>query len=638
MDYSMGITLGDQIGKGKVTFGYNAALSYKSYSEYYKDAEYGRYGMVGDPSVYELELREFQKGDYGVTGVLWSGMAGVAIKTLGSKYRINFLHLQNGESRAGIFDYIGADQGSNFEGFQHNLDYSERALTNLLISGKHNFTASKWEIEWKFAPTWSKMEEPDTRFVRYVYRENKVTIGTESGFPERIWRYLEEVNYAGLVHINKEFEFNGQKAKVQFGGAYTYKERDFSILSYAINVRDIPLTGDPNELFRPENLWPYEGNLNKGTTYEASFIPVNPNMFNSNTNNTGVYAAIDLNPLKSLKTIVGVRFENYTQRYTGQDQLGTKVLNDDKVLDELDIFPSLNLIYYMNDKQNLRCSFAKTIARPSFKELSYAEIYDPISTKTYVGGLFRDADDVAGVEYWDGNLVSTTIFNYDLRWELFMPEGQNFSVGAFYKKFDKPIEMVQYFVQTGSYQPRNVGDAEVFGAEIEFRLNMEKAVSSFNHLMLVSNVTITRSRVKLSKTEFDSRVENARTGQTIDEYRDMAGQSPYIINAGLQYEGGEHGFWKGFETGVYYNVQGITLQYVGIADRPDIYINPFHSLNFNANKTLGETRKWQVGLKVENLLGQEKTSVLQSYEANDQYFTRLDPGTQFTFRVSYNLF
>lgn len=638
MDYGFGASLGNQIAHKKVTLGYNFALSYKSNTEFYKDAEYGRYGLSGDPDVYEMGVREFQKGDYGVSSVLLSGMAGFAIKTLNSKYRINLLHLQNGESKAGIFDYIGSDQGSDFEGFQHNLDYSERSLTNLIINGKHTFTGTKWDIEWKLSPTLSKMEDPDIRFTRYVVSEGDYVIGTESGFPERIWRDLEEVNLAGLMHITKEFEVRGQNARLRFGGAYTFKERDFAIRSFALNIRNVPLIGDPDELFLPENLWPLDGNSSKGTTYEAPFVPVNPNQFNSRTNNAAGYVSMELSPVKNLKTILGIRVENYVQYYTGQDQLGYNILDNEKVLDNTDFFPSVNFIYTLSEKQNLRFSYAKTIARPSFKELSYAEIYDPISGRTFIGGLFRDADDVAGIEYWDGHLASTDIHNFDLRWELFPSNGQTISLSGFYKMFDNPIEMVQYATLAGSFQPRNVGDGQVFGAEIEFRLNLEPLIEALRNMAISSNLTFTKSIIRLSNTEYASRVANARTGQTIDEYRDMAGQAPYIINFGVSYNGGVKGFWNGFEAGLYYNVQGQTLQYVGMVDRPDIYSKPFNSLNFNSNKSLGEDKRLQIGLKIENLLNAKKESIFKSYEATDQYFTRLYQGITFQLRLSYSLF
>lgn len=638
MDFSFGFSVGNQKPKEKVTLGYNFTFSYKNETEFFKDAEFGRYGLDGNPDVYEMDVREFQVGDYGVNSVLLSGLAGFAVKTLHSKYRITLMHLQNGESRAGIFDYQGSDQGSIFDGLQHNLDYSERSLTNMLIAGDHKFNDARWEVVWKVSPTLAIMEDPDIRFTRYEDRDGKWSIGTEVGFPERIWRDLNEVNLAGITHVTRKFDIRGQDAKLKFGGAYTYKERDYKILSYALNIRDIPLTGNPDELFYEDNLWPYQGDVARGTTYEARFIPSNPNQFNATTNSAAAYASFDFYILQRLKAIIGLRAEYYTQRYTGQDQLGSNVLNNDLVLDDLGLFPSLNLVYNFSDNQNIRASYSKTIARPSFKELSYAEIYDPITGRTFVGGLFRDANDVAGIEYWDGNLISTDIHNFDLRWELYQPNGQMFSISGFYKRFLNPIEVVQYATQVGAFQPRNVGDGTVLGAETEFRVNLGWIASAFQNVRAIFNFTLTESRIQLSKTELESRQENARTGQTVDNYRDMAGQAPYIINAGLSYEGGEQGFGEGLQAGLFYNVQGRTLLYVGIVDRPDIYTEPFHSLNFNATKKFGKDDKMQLGLRIENILNDKDESVFISYNATDQYFERLSQGTHFKVSFSYSFF
>lgn len=640
MDYSFGTSMGNQFPLKKVTIGYNFGLSYKNTTEFFKDAEYGRYGLSPDHDITDMEVREFQKGDFGISTVLVSGLAGVALKTQKSKYRLNLLHLQNGESKAGIFDYQSSDLGTIFEGIQHNLEYSQRSVTNLLLDGKHSFDGSNWDIVWKISPTISVINDPDVRFTRYVRQGGNYVIGTESGFPERIWRELSETNIGSILHLTKEFNFRGEMAKLHFGGAYTYKERDFFINKYALNIRNIAATGNPDELFTENNLWPYQGtDIYSGTTYEANFIPNNPNKFNARSGNAAGYVSTELSLFKNFRAVVGVRAENFTQRYTGQDQLGTNILNDDVVVDDLDFFPTANLIYSINDKQNFRFSYAKTIARPSFKEMSYAEISDPISNRTFIGGMFRDADDVAGLVYWDGNLVNTHIQNFDVRWELFHSNGQMISLSGFYKMFDNPIEIVQYATtQKSSFQPRNVGDGQVLGIETEFRQNLDIMGNGFRNLFLNGNISFTRSKIDMSITEYLSRVENARTGQTIEETREMAGQAPFIINAGVSYNGGENGFWKGLEAGIYYNVQGTTLQYVGIADKPDIYMLPFHSLNLNASKYLGKDSRTQLGFKIENLLNDKKESVFRSFNPTDQFFTKLEPGITFQLKLSYSLF
>jgi outer membrane receptor protein involved in Fe transport len=252
--------------------------------------------------------------------------------------------------------------------------------------------------------------------------------------------------------------------------------------------------------------------------------------------------------------------------------------------------------------------------------------------------MFRDADDVAGIEYWDGNLVSSYIHNFDLRWELYHGLGQMVSVSGFYKRFIDPIEIIQYASQTGTFQPRNVGDGQVLGVEMEFRQNMGSVSSSLEGFSIHSNVSVTRSRIELGMTEYLSRIENARTGQVIDNYRVMAGQAPYIVNAGISYTGSDEGLLKGFEAGLFYNVQGTTLQYVGIADRPDIYTLPFHALNFTASKTFGREKRTNLSFKIDNLLDDEKESVFRSFNPTDQFFTRLEPGITFHLKLSYSLF
>lgn len=184
MDFGFGANWGNQIVKSKRTIGYTFAISYKNSTDYYQDVEYGRYGLHGNKDLNELDRREYQVGEFGANSVFVSTMAGIAFKTVKNKYRINLMHLQNGESKAGIFDFYKTSLGSNFDGLIHTLDYSQRNLTNLLVDGKHSFENTKWSADWKFSPTLSGINDPDVRFTRYENREGVYSISTESGFPE----------------------------------------------------------------------------------------------------------------------------------------------------------------------------------------------------------------------------------------------------------------------------------------------------------------------------------------------------------------------------------------------------------------------------------------------------------------------
>lgn len=638
IDYNVGFNYGDQINRPKASWGYSLSLSYKNETEYYKDADFGRVGLYVKKDTNSFERREVNVGNMGISNVMLNGMFGLAYKTQRSKIRLNVLRLQNGESTAGAFNYEGADKGSNFIAFQQILEYNERSLTNVFLNGKHVFASNSWEVEWKISPTFSQIYDPDIRFTRYEIRgENSWRIGTETGFPERIWRELNEYNLNGQLGVTHNFQIAGRKAKLLAGGGYTFKERDFVIRNFNLNVRNVPLTGDMNELFFPENLWPLNGNISRGTTYEAPFLPDNSNQFDANMTNIAGYASIEMSPFARMRTIIGLRVEDFMLRYSGQNQQG-EVFNNEQVLDQTDLFPSINLIYSVTEKQNIRFAYAKTIARPSFKEMSYAEIFDPISGKIFVGGLFQDRDNVTEVVYWDGKLQTTDIHNLDLRWEVFQDKGQMFSVSGFYKKFYKPIEIVQFVQMVNAFQPRNVGDGRVFGAEFEARKNLNFISPYFSYLTFVTNLSLISSRIEMTDSEFESRKVWAREGEVVDNFREMAGQSPYLVNAGFLFEGVENGFFKDTELALFYNVQGPTLQIVGIVDRPDIYSLPFHSLNFNASKKFGKSKRAQIGIKIDNLLNQSKKSVFRAHNTQDEYDEFLSPGRKFQLRFQYNIF
>jgi hypothetical protein len=140
----------------------------------------------------------------------------------------------------------------------------------------------------------------------------------------------------------------------------------------------------------------------------------------------------------------------------------------------------------------------------------------------------------------------------------------------------------------------------------------------------------------MTDIEYNSRVRNAREGQTISEYRDMSGMSPHIINAGLAYNGGQIGFLKDLEIGLYYNVQGKALYIVGIGNQPDVYSKPFHSLNLNAGKKFGKKKRFNAGLKIENILNSKKEYVYSSYNADDQYYEKLYTGIKFDVKLGYS--
>jgi hypothetical protein len=148
-----------------------------------------------------------------------------------------------------------------------------------------------------------------------------------------------------------------------------------------------------------------------------------------------------------------------------------------------------------------------------------------------------------------------------------------------------------------------------------------------------TNITVVDSRIEMSESEFRSRQLSAREGEQIDRYRVMAGQAPYLINAGFSYNNPINGL----EAGVFYNVQGPTLNFVGFGNRTDTYLVPFHSLNLNINKTWGKSERVQTTFNITNLLDDKREEIFSMYNSEDQIFSSLAPGRRLAFRIRYSI-
>jgi len=644
MNFNFGFSAGDQKNIRFGQLGYNFALTYQNSTAYFDDALYAQYIKRTQS---DLALVRSQDGDFGLNNVLLGGLAGVALKREKAKYRVNFLLLQNGESKAGDFDATVTDEiGTDLIGTQNNLEYSQKRLANLLISGEYFF--SDWNVSWKISPTRSAISDPDIRYTRYEVlvdaNDNPVgfDIGTgNSGVPVRLWRDLDEQNLAVRLDMSRTCNLAGKDAKLMFGVGATLKQRDFIIREFNLAVNQSEFTGDYNELITEANLYPP---LSGSNIYYPQYIGGNVNEYDASTNNYAFYMSNEFYPFEKLKAIIGIRGEAYEQFYTGENQQNV-IFNDEKVINEFNLFPSGNFIYQISDRQNFRFAYNRTIARYSFKEASTIEYFDPLSGRTFVGGLntVEDPDSPTGALFWDGNIRSTLIDNFDLRWEIFGSNAETFSISTFYKGFQDPIEVVQIPTAQGNFQPINVGDATVYGTEIEFRKSANFISSGLENFFFNGNATWSVSEITMTDAEFlaRQRIDTARASALgmitdLNRKRDLQGQAPYIINAGLSYDGS---LTNGLEVGLYYNIQGPTLTFTGgVRAAPDVYSIPFNSLNFSAIKTFGKEDKMRLTFRVNNILNDKREWEYDNEFGDDAMFEARSPGTRISagFRYSIN--
>ncbi len=622
-NFDFGFTLGNQYAIGDDNIGYQASFSYKNETTFYENRRDGAYVKNNsDSSINDLNFVLNSNGSEGINNVILNGMLGLAYKTDKSKFKVNVLHIQNGESTAGTFDQVISQDGvgGGLEPLSKNaLTYTERSVTNLLLNGSHRLSDDEnaFNLEWKFSPTFSKVMDKNHRITPLQQSgEGDYFISpSASTFPLQLWRNLIEENWAAKIDIDKTIELFGKPAKLKFGGAYTYKFRDFSIDDYTFNISgddSFIADGNVDNLLAPENLWNPTTDSGTHLVFGDQF---NPNDAYEGEHAIGAtYFSAEFNVTEELKTVLGVRTEFFNSYYTGQNNSTT--YNRQLILDEFDFFPSANLIYALSDNANLRSSYSRTTARPSFKEASVAQIFDPITNRLFIGNI---------------DLVPTYVNNFDVRYERFGESGQMFAISGFYKDFTDPIEQAFFLQAPTQLTVDNLGSAKVYGVEFEVRQRLGFISEGLNNLKFNANMSFIKSELTMSDDEFESRTLAARDGESIGRERDLQGQAPFLLNFGLDYNNSD----IGLQTGLFFNVQGETLEVVGIGLVPDVYTQPFESLNFTLNKSFGEKKSSSIDLKVSNILGSERESAYKSFNTQNQIFSLRTPGTEFSLGYSY---
>ncbi|SDD59409.1 TonB-dependent receptor [Pricia antarctica] len=621
MDYSFGFTAGNQynVGEGENRLGFLGSFSYKNSTDFYQSAENNFYRRDSDKSVYELAVDRTQKGDLGSNNVLLSGLLGTSFKTAKSKYKLNLLHLQNGQSSAGLFDQI-----LNFADFieykKDNLEYTQRSISNALLNAIHTNDDASWTTEWSLSPTLSKIQDKDIRTTAFR-TDNGVYSIQQNNQPKRIWRDLEEVDAVGKLDFTRKYQLAKKDAKLQFGAYGSYKKRDFSIFNFEIqsNKNTTVYEGIADNILNEENLWTVANNSGSFIDPDVS-IAEPANTYGATQQNLAAYASNEFKIGNKLRTILGLRMEKFTSKYTGEDNKDIddpqKVIFDNQTLiDKFDFFPTANLIYEMTDEINLRGSYSRTTARPSFKEASIAKIFDPLSSFTFIGNI---------------DLEPTYVNNFDFRIEWFGKSSEMIALSSFYKKFQDPIELTYFEASSDNFTPRNLGDANVVGLEFELRKNLRFLATALKNLSININTSIIKSTQVYSESELNLRQLGLRNGETLGNDRELQGQSPFLINAGLNYQGQENRL----QMGLFYNVQGKTLQVVGNGFVPDVYTMPYNNLNFNLTKSFGENQNQNIILKVGNILKDDVESQYESFRAQKQIFSIRSPGTDFSLGYS----
>ncbi len=526
---------------------------------------------------YENNAEQEVSADYAVKkyteSVLFGGTGGVAYR-LGPSHALDVRGTYSNSAEDEVRQYSGFFSSQNADYLSTRLRYVQRQIRSGSLGGVHDFpSVARAKLTWRGSLSSSERSEPDRREYYYVARRD------DEGNP------APDLTFTGGGREFGELEENGTgfdakvslpvsvswltDAKVDFGVQYQDRERVSTYRRFGFSTLSSYGTATPPESIYAAGQW---GNPVAGAQLNEYTFP--EDSYEANQVVRAAFASGDLGITRRLRAIVGLRYEDGVQGVRTYDYFTNQTVVDGATgapaeahLENVDFLPSLNLIYQVSDRSNLRLAAARTLSRPDIRELN------PGTTQDFLGG-FRFRGNPA--------LVRATILNYDVRAEHFPSANEVVAASLFYKDFTDPIEHAILPSDQPLISPINSEQGRNVGVELEGRFNLMRVSPALAGFTFNLNASVIDSKIELAQ------------GVGSREHP-LQGQSDYLVNLGLGY-GAPNGRWDGT---MLINRVGRRLANLGFPPNGDIYDEPTTTVDLALNYRPWE--QWRFKLAGANL-------------------------------------
>ena len=450
---------------------------------------------------------------------------------------------------------------------------SQQFLQNVKLDGKH-ILSKHFLFDWIGAYSYAQKRTPDmadlslNKKIDTVHNDSDIhgpyTFVTTPDYFDaitRIWQHNQDQDISGMANLSYRSMVGGDKPlEIKIGGLYRHKIR--------FNIQDEydlkPTTTSAGIKQQFTNIYDAQWVVyNSSGTYDYD-----KNKYQVYENVAAGYAEGKIS-FPFLDALGGVRVEKTTQGYTLNTFYATGVNGINK--DYMDVLPSVDLKFKLNNITNLRVTYYQAIARPNFYDLVPASRLSTTSATTTEGNPY---------------LNHTTSNNYDIRYELYPKEDEQFFAGVFYKKLKNPIEFA--YISGTSYQPVNAPEATDYGIELAF-------TRYFGHFGVTGNYTYLNSSTSSVKSYYNL-ANNYINADTLEK-RALQGQTDHTLNVSALYRNNKSRLFA--ELAFQYIGRSIGLVYPIYGY--DYYQQPQANLSFSAEKGL-KNRHFIVFTKWNNLL------------------------------------
>ncbi|TAE38215.1 MAG: TonB-dependent receptor, partial [Sphingobacteriales bacterium] len=368
--------------------------------------------------------------------------------------KISLKNLYNRVLESQFTNRQGIDESS--QEFLRTADYLlQRSLISNQLRGEHLLSqTSKVKIDWNL--NYSNTDRKEPGFKRMEYAQGVASVLTGSTDPRLAGNFssiLNENSYGAIFNTVIPVKWFKDNNKIKFGYFSQFRARDFNARVIGF-IRDVGFNAF-NELALPQDKIFDSANIRPGG-FVLDEITNGSDAYKAKSALNAGYLMFDGFVSNKLRVGAGARLESYNQKLNSADNSFNSIVVDTT---NINILPSVNLIYNLTEKSSIRLSGSKTVGRPEFREIAPFAFFD-----------FNKNVSIQG----NPKLKQSSTINADLGFATYPNSGETFAISAFYKTFDLPIEQVLQIGTTGrTIGYNNAKSATLFGIEAEIRKSLK---------------------------------------------------------------------------------------------------------------------------------------------------------------------
>lgn len=551
------------------------------------DPSAGRLGFVGaltyrntfqrnERLIDDKDQSRYTVGSRDDYSVLWGGIANVTYKLAGlHKFSIKNSYNRTADDQV---SHLSMSDGSNNLQNQFTVvNYSQRSVYSGQLAGEHTLPAlGGVTLLWRGAVSSSARQDPDRKEASYYRSLDDPGQRFTAGYNKRSWSHVNDRSTS--FNLDLSLPVDDMKFKI---GILTEKKTTNYLIRYFKGTADY-IGGASDSLTQLSLEHVYDPQNFGAGKFLFSETSLPSDSYEGDQTMYAGYAMVDI-PFEVVgnrfRLAGGARLENNEQNVNVPKTRTTDGPVTRSQLKNVDILPSMNLTYILNDVTNLRVAYSHSVNRPEFRERAPA-IYEDFLLNTLYGG--------------NPNLQRAYIRNYDVRIEVFPAVGELIALSYFQKQISGAIEEQLLFSGTRSVVFFNSGSARNSGWELELRKSLDFLGGYFSNFSINANYT----RVE-SKVEFTNTLGNSSNTYFEIATRPMQGQSPYMINLSILFTEPS----LGTSINVAYNKAGKRLQTVGF-NASDIYEEPRDLVDIAVSQPI--VGNLEAKLTVKNLNGKDR--------------------------------